>query len=240
MPIILPHRKPIWNKERILISLIIFLSILIVYITFTELKRIQPALMMHDALQQMNGYEILSVQIVEEGNDYALNFKGKLLGDKIVSGALTEYDLDVYLNRYGELFLKDLIDGTWKNAADLELEALNNFFIMPFELLKQNQESFSDAHFLSGNEKEYVIKLRLPAGHFSPYPMPEESWVNCFMFIEEETLFIYKITFLIYENSEHEKFRRTFIFSNAQEQEIKETHGEEGSLTAALKNGSKR
>ncbi len=234
MPIIVLNRKPILNKEKVLISLIIILSILIVYLGYTEMKRVQPSLMIHNALQQMNGYERLSLQIVEKGNGYALTFDGKLLGEKVVSGAISEYDLDIYLNRYGELFIKDLIDDTWKDAGDLELEELKYFFKMPFELLKQNQEKFSDARFLGGNEKEHVIMLILPTGDFFPYPMSEDSQVNCFLFIEDETLFIYKITFLIYENGEHEIFRRTFFFNDTQEKEMKKMIGEEGSISAGI------
>ena len=230
MAIIVPKSQTRWNRERILISLIIILSLIIVFIVLTEMQRVRPSLVLEDSLQGMNDYYgTLSVQIIEEGSGYNLNFYGKMLRDKTVSGEIREYELEVYLNRYGELFIKDLIDGKWKAAADLELDALKEFLDIPFGMLDQSRDSFSEARFIQGNEKEHVIMLNLPPGLFVPsLAALEESRMECLLFIEEDTLFIYQISFFLYDNSDgKEKFRKTFIFNEMQDRRDKERDTEE-------------
>jgi hypothetical protein len=201
MPIIAPKYIPLWNRERILILSIIILSLLSIFIVLKETQRVQPSLILQNALQNMNdNYGMLGVQIMEEGDGYVLSFNGRMLGEKTVSGELVEYELEVYLNGNGDLYIRDLIDGSWKHAADLDLETLKEFLNMPFGLLEQSQDKFNEAQFVGDNETEHVIMLHLPPEQFvSHLASSEESRMDCMLFIEEESLFIHQISFYYME-----------------------------------------
>ena len=245
MPIIVPKRLPLWNRERtlILFVIILILSLLIVFITLTEMQRAKmererPSFVLQGALQGMNNnYGMLGVQIMEEGDGHVLNFNGRMLGEKTVSGEIEEYELEVYLNRNGDLYIKDLIDGVWKHAADLGLETLKEFLKMPFGLLEQNCDNFNEARFVSNNEKDHVIMLHLPVDQFIPYfAALEESRLDCLLFIEEDSLFIYQISFSLYGNSDNKEIlKRTFIFDDLdlQDQRNNKYDGDEKTRIAA-------
>ncbi len=235
MPIIVPKHLSLLNRERILILLIIILCLLIVFILVTETQRAQPYLVLQNALQGMNdNYSMLGVQIMEEGDGYVLNFNGRMLGDKTISGEFSEYELEVYLNRNGDLYIKDLIDGTWKHAADLELDTLKDFLNMPFGLLEQSRDNFYQARFVNKTENEHIILLHLPPDPFIPYLAAlEESRMDCLLFIEEESLFIHQIAFYLYgDDDDKEILKRTFIFNNTQDQGEKNNDAEKTRMAA--------
>lgn len=216
MPVIQRKRLPLLSKERILLLLIIVLSLLIAYILITELKKEQPYLILENALHKMNGkHESLNVQILEEGNGYALSFHGKVFGkqEKVLRGELPAYDLDVYMNHRGELFVKDLIDGAWKSAVELELEALKIFLAMPFEMLEEHREYFNEAYFYDKVDHYLILRLTMPAELLSANYYPANV-LDCFLYIDEVDNFIPQIIFFHYGNKKGaEIVKRTFTFS---------------------------
>jgi hypothetical protein len=235
MPIIAPKYIPLWNREIILILSMIILSLLSIFIVLKETQCVQPSLILQNALQNMHeNYGMLGVQIMEEGDGYVLSFNGRKLGEKTVSGKLVEYELEVYLNGNGDLYIRDLIDGSWKHAADLDLETLKEFLNMPFGLLEQSQDKFNEAQFVGDNETEHVIMLHLPPEQFvSHLASSEESRMDCMLFIEEESLFIHQISFYIYGNRDNKEiFKRTFYFNCMQDQKKKKTGETETRIAA--------
>ncbi|MEW5921009.1 MAG: hypothetical protein AB1796_08750 [Bacillota bacterium] len=235
MPIIVQKRLP-RNRERILILLIFILSLIIGFIAVNEvrtMKNARPYFLLQDALAGMSAdHVLLDVQIMEKGEGYVLNFRGRMLGEKTLSGELSEYNLEIYLNRHGELYVKDLISGTWTDAGELKLDALKEFFIMPFDLLDHHPEHFKEAVFVSGgDENEQVIKLTLPPNPFIPSLISatqEEVYLECILFIEEESLFINRISFSLYDYSvKKELISRTFFFNEAQSLEKKDRESKE-------------
>lgn len=226
MPVIVNKRFSLWNRERILILLMLIISLAILFIFFKQLKvadnredNSKPYLLLQDALACMNvKHALLDMEILEKGDGYILKFRGKKLGEKTLSGELPEYNLEIYQNRRGELYVKDLVSGMWTDADDLKLDALKEFLIIPFDLLDYYQDHFKEAVFVDTEGNQQVIKLSLPPDYFIPSidSSGQDLHMECYFFIEEESLFINRITFLLYDNNQRkELINRTFFFQEA-------------------------
>ncbi len=224
MPVIIYKQFSRRNRIKAIILLMLILCPVILVITMREFAASnasdaeKPHLLLQDALAAMhNNHTLLYMEILEKGEGYILSFKGKKVGEKSLSGVLSDYDLEIYQNRRGNLYVKDLVSGLWTDVNDLGLNGLKDFFINPFELLSCYQEQFKEAAFSSSEEKEEnrVIKLPLPPDIFLPLvDLPiQEPCLICYLFIDKESLFINRITFILSENKQQrELIKRTFFF----------------------------
>lgn len=222
---------PRYRGLILLLLPILVLSLVVIYLTFLKTEKATipvmnneeqaPYYILQNALAYMHGgHALLDVEIQERGEGYLLNFKGKKLGQKTLSGELVDYNLGIYKNRYGDLYVRDLISGMWTDAEDLQLDALKEFLVMPFELLANYSEHNGDAVFIrnDGYTGYKVIKLPLPPQYVIPSmaSTTENISVDCFLFIAEDKPFINRITYLIYDQGlERELIYRTFIFNEA-------------------------
>lgn len=215
MQIIVVKRQPFWTRERILISLMIIAVLMIFTILYGEIRRDKPSHMLQSALQEMHEYHAkMDIQIMEIGDEHTLSFEGVKLGGKVLRGHLPEYDLDVYLNHRGELFVKDLFDGAWKKAGDLELDALKGFLSMPFALLEQSMEQLNGATLIQHNNNRHLIRMSIPPEVLPDYMIYTDGLLlECELYIEEDTFFIPEVSFYLFDDLDNrEILRRTFIF----------------------------
>lgn len=216
------------KKEFFSVSSILVLSIflLVVGTNVIFIMKSSPGRLLKDALKNIeNKQNNLEILIKERGADYLLTFQGNLYGGRILHGKFIDYDLEVYKVGKGKIYVRDLKDNLWKEAAELSLGNLEDFFHSPFVLLQDCSSYFQKGKYVKGHVKNgKVIVLRIPADHlallniFQDYMQYElySLVLECFIFVQEDSLFINQIQLFLHdERSKKNILRRFFFFNNA-------------------------
>jgi hypothetical protein len=205
--------------EKLLLPVLLLLLVVLAYYNIIFLENARPGRILKKTLQSMEqNYNNLDIEIVERGQGYRINFKGNLRDKDIIYGNIPNYMLEIYKHSSGELFVKDLKDGTWKRAAELELDSLQDFFISPFELLVLWSHLFKEAKFVNySGGKEKVILLNISPQELEKttflqdYLTQNPFGLECLVFIEPEELFINQVILSFYDNKNLESIlSRTF------------------------------
>lgn len=188
------------------------------------LKNTHPGKILLNALQNMEQNQAcLQLDIQEKGPNYKIDFQGNFKNNAI-QGRLPAYGLEVYKHISGSLFVKDLKDGLWKKASELELQALREFFVSPFELLATWPHLFRKARFaqlITGKEKIILLPVPIPemekTALLRNYPLDNVSRLECLIFLEPDSLFINKVVFTLRDDNFADIVNRTFSFQDAGE-----------------------
>ncbi|MGI6307801.1 MAG: hypothetical protein ACOX1X_04220 [Dethiobacteria bacterium] len=211
--------------EKVIFPVLFLLLAILAYFNLMILNNTSPGKILQTALQKMErNNSRLEMEILERGQAYKIDFQGDFK-NKAIYGRLPAYGLEVYKHASGALFVKDLKDGLWKKAPELELQSLEKFFVSPFELLTTWSHLFNNAKFVNyAEEKEKVILLNIPATELDKktflqsYPQSHFSRLECLIFLEPDDLFINQIVLSLHDNQEMESvFARTFSFKYSTE-----------------------
>lgn len=218
MMLLLKKRTTVEWEKIILPVLFLLLTILTCY-HLLILKNTHPGKILQSALHNMEQNEDrLELEIQERGPGYKIDFQGNFK-NKAIHGRLPAYELEVYKHVSGALFVKDLKDGLWKKAPELELQALEEFFASPFEFLTAWSHLFRNAKYANFTEgKEKIILLHIPVPEMEKtallrnYPRENFSHLECLIFLEPDNLFINQIIFSLQDDHFADTFNRTFSF----------------------------
>lgn len=207
-------------KEKFSPVVLFSLFIVLAYYNLLLLENSRPGNLLLEAIEYMEAnYNKLEINIQEKGPGYSLNFKGKKFGQEYL-GNFLDYNLQVYKNSTGSIYVKDLKDGVWKEAKELGLEKIQYFFISPFELLSSYSSSFHKSKFIHvPGEEEVVISLDTPAlpntikGFYSDGIIPESLNIGFLITIGENEPFIRELSISLYDKDNLKKaLLRTFSF----------------------------
>lgn len=210
--------------EKIILPVLFLLLAILTCSHLLMLKNTHPGKILQSALQNMEqNQDRLKLEIQERGPGYKIDFQGNFR-NKAIHGRFPAYELEVYKHVSGALFVKDLKDGLWKKAPELELQALEEFFVSPFELLTAWSHLFRNAKFVNFTEKkEKIILLHIPVPEMGKtallrnYPRQHLSRLECLIFLEPDELFINQIVFSLQDDHFTDTFNRTFSFRSAGE-----------------------
>jgi hypothetical protein len=213
-------------KDRIFLVTLFSLFIFLACYNLLLIENNRPGKLLLEAAEHMEThYHKLDINIQEKGPGYSIFFSGKKTGEK-VQGSFLDYKLQVYKNKAGKILVKDLKDGIWKEAEELGLGTLQNFFISPFELLMGYSTSFKKSKFINVSQKEEkgkVIALDIPALPLTIkdiYPhdfVPDSINIEFLVSIEEDDLFVKELSISLYDKDSLRKIlSRTFTFQNGE------------------------
>lgn len=130
-----PSRKNVLLKDYRTMALFMLVVLLIVsgaaWIIQMFQEKQKPLILMGLAFQNLQRSTSLNITIQETGNEYFLEFDGRLLKGNTLLGHLPEYGLSVIRRNTGEVFVQDKKDQTWKNSSMLGLDNLDQFLLPP-------------------------------------------------------------------------------------------------------------
>ncbi|NMB34686.1 MAG: hypothetical protein GX989_00170 [Firmicutes bacterium] len=225
MPLIKKKAGVKW--EKFIAPVLFLLFIVLIFFHLLLLKNTHPGKTLQNALQNMEkNEELLELEIQEEGSGYEMNFRGSFK-DEAIRGRFSGYGLEVYKHSSGSLFVKDLKDDLWKKPAELGLEALEDFFISPLELLSAWSHLFRNARFAHQSEeleKERIIRLPVPTpeaektAFLHNFLRDAGTGLECLIFLEPDTLFINRIVLSLQDDRFAGAVTRTLSFTRSVDQ----------------------
>ncbi len=218
--------NPLWSKPGIKKELIILPVLLLIFLCsvyyFLFLEKSLPGNMLEKAIVFMEKSDhSLAVVICEEGEDYKLNFEGNLSGNGVLHGKITDFDLELYRKEDGELLVKDLKDGVWKEPSELNLQSLTEFSFLPFDFLGACESLFKNAVFLEDKpgETDTFISLQISPEFLHEKALDKtdvfgnDLFVNCVVSINKATSFINSVNLSFTDmDSQKEVIKRNFSF----------------------------
>lgn len=220
--------KPGIRKELIILPMLLFVLFSSIYFLF--LWKSTPGNILERAVAHMGTREhSLAVKINEEGEDYKLHFEGNISDNGVLYGKIKDYDLELCRTAGGKLLVKDLIDGSWKEPAEVGLQSLTALIDLPFDFLGTCVPIFQKAVFLDKpREANALISLQIPP-EFLKEMQPENtdaSWedliVNCKVSVQRKTYFIDAVNLSYIDKDGHEElFRRSYSFYPLEKSDFK-------------------
>ncbi len=222
----IPHikKKTGLKWEIALLPVFLFLFAILTCLHLLLLKNAYPGKILQNALQKMEqSQNYLKLDIQEQGPGYKIDFEGSFKNNDM-RGWFPAYELEVYKHVSGLLYVRDLKDSVWKKTTDLELHALKDFFISPFEQLTTWSHLFCKAKFVKNTaEREKTIFLPIPVTEiketalFCNYLQDDISRLECLFFLDADSLFINRIVFTLQAEQLDDIIKRTFTFKNTGE-----------------------
>ena len=224
----LRSKSRIEKKSIMMPALILVLFCAVCYLLFLESSL--PGNILQKALMHMeNEVQLLDVVIQEEGEDYKVNFEGNFLGNGVLYGKITDFDLELYGTESGALLVKDLKDGCWKESSKLGLQSLTTFFVSPLDFLETCGPLFPKAVFLDhAGETNTLVSLQIPSAFLKETELDKinsidnEVIVDCLVSVNQENLFIDAVILSFVDKNTHkELFKRSFSFQPLDKSKIK-------------------
>jgi len=222
--------KTMIEKGRIIVP-VLFLVLFCSTCYLVFLERSLPGNILKKALAHMeNEAQLLDVVIYEEGEDYQLNFEGNILGNGVLYGKITDFDLELYSTGSGTVLVKDLKDGYWKESTELGLQSLTTFFLSPFGFLGSCGPLFQKAVFLDRPEEtNALVSLQVTSEFLHKTALDKidslnnnEVIVDCLVSVNQEDFFIDAVLLSFVDKNTHkELFKRSFSFRPLDKSEIK-------------------
>lgn len=219
---LLKRRNSKLALEKLLLPLLLLLLLILAYYNIIFLENARPGKILQKTLENMEqNYDSLQLEICERGQGYRINFKGNIKDKNVFYGNISDYKLDIYKHSSGELFIKDLKDGTWKSAVELELDSLQDFLVSPLEILALWSHLFKKAKFVdytAGEEKVVLLTISPQelenTAFLYDYLQQRPLSLECLIFIEPEKFFITHIVLSLYDQENRANIlSRTFSIS---------------------------
>lgn len=212
--------------EKIILPVLLSSLLVLTCYQLLLLKNTHPGKILQSALHHMEqNRACLGLDIQEKGPGYEMAFLGSF-ANNAMQGRFPAYELEIYKDSSGELYVKDLKDGSWKKAAGLELQALEDFFVSPFTLLTAWSHLFRNARFVHPAEEQgkgKTILLPVPAleaektALLQNYSRGSISRLECLIFLEPDSLFVNRIVFSLQDERSASVIKRTITLKDTGE-----------------------